>query len=102
MAFSWGECPICRSFGRLTDEHAITRWTNHYLTQYGPFLSADGNRLSQTPDELTFPLCEPCNNRLNRHFENPARDYLKSLFSAPVLRLDHNQYELIDGRCLTG
>lgn len=65
----------------MTVEHALTQWTGRYLVAYGPFQDGSGG-LTAKPQEVTMPLCGPCQRRLNQWFENPAREALLDLFDA--------------------
>jgi hypothetical protein len=71
-----GECPICKKWKDLSDEHVMAHSIVRRLKALGPFLAPDST-LEDTSRTVTYPeytmkACERCNRRMGKSIEEPA------------------------------
>lgn len=72
------DCIICHRIDVPgSTEHIIPKWLERLVHEYGPHTFP-----GEDPQEyldITIPICERCNARFNRNYENPASATLTSM-----------------------
>lgn len=79
-----GICPLCRVDTVLSVEHVIPWWVECLMHDLGPFYPSKNGVPATAPTphmDITICLCETCNHRLGKKFEEPA-----SLIMKPMIR----------------
>jgi len=85
-----GDCPICGSQRKLTDEDIVPTWARKYLIGLAPFGPRD-----QRPSRITMRICITCNSRMAKVFEDRCSSLIKPMLDGSQVCLSHREQSQI-------